>query len=414
MLKQLRATTRVASDLAGMILLLMALQSSPVLQSAPVPTAVVAAGPRLLFVDNIRAAMILLVLSMHASDTYSPFGNWYFTDRSPVTLPTEIFFGAYQSFLQAFFMALLFFVSGYFSAPALDRKGTARFIHDRAYRLGIPTLLYMLAIGPLTQYFLSHTWGSGGFAHQWLLHIEDGEWLSETGPMWFCAALLAFSIAYALAREGWGCAAATALPRNRDIALFLAVMALATFVVRIFIPESVSILNMHFGDFAQYVLMFAAGIIAFRGRWLERLPERRALRWSFWTIGLSVPLFAILVVAGGALHGQTAAYNGGFKVVSAGKCFWEAMVCVGVSLGLIALFRRFFDAQGAAAKFLSDNAFAVYLFHPPILIALALLIHPVALPAIPKALLLTLLAATATFALSAAAFRKLPLLKRIL
>ena len=32
---------------------------------------------RLAFIDNIRWLMIILVLSMHSADTYSPFGNWY-------------------------------------------------------------------------------------------------------------------------------------------------------------------------------------------------------------------------------------------------------------------------------------------------------------------------------------------------
>ena len=149
-------------------------------------------SPRLLFIDNIRWSMIILVLSMHACDTYSPFGNWYYVDRPPSGLATNLFFGVYQSFLQAFFMAALFFIAGYFSAAAFDRKRFSTFARDRFFRLGLPTLLYMLVIGPLTQYFLSWTWGSGGFAHQWWLHLKDGEWLSETGPMWFCAALLAF------------------------------------------------------------------------------------------------------------------------------------------------------------------------------------------------------------------------------
>ena len=35
----------------------------------------------------------------------------------------HLFFGIYQSFLQAFFMAVLFFIAGYFSAAAYDRKG---------------------------------------------------------------------------------------------------------------------------------------------------------------------------------------------------------------------------------------------------------------------------------------------------
>ena len=80
-------------------------------------------SPRLLFIDNIRWSMIVLVLSMHACDTYSPFGNWYYVDRQTTGLGTKIFFGVYQSFLQAFFMAMLFFIAGYFSAAAYDRKG---------------------------------------------------------------------------------------------------------------------------------------------------------------------------------------------------------------------------------------------------------------------------------------------------
>src|ERR1700754_4295690 len=109
---------------------------------------------RLLFIDNIRWSMIILVLSMHASDTYSPFGNWYYVDRPKGGFKsgfgTEIFFGVYQSVLQAFFMAALFFIAGYFSADAYDRKGFSTFIRDRFLRLGLPTLLYMFVIGPLT------------------------------------------------------------------------------------------------------------------------------------------------------------------------------------------------------------------------------------------------------------------------
>src|ERR1700759_4664849 len=199
---------------------------------APIKAATAATRPaRLAFIDTIRWSMIVLVLSMHAVDTYSPFGNWYYVDRQEARLGTKLFFGVYQSFLQAFFMALLFFVAGYFSAAAFDRKGFAPFVGDRFLRLGLPTLLYMFVIGPLTQYFLSWTWGSGGFAHQWWVHLKDGEWLSETGPMWFCAALLVFSLGYGLARlTGWKESPRAIRPEG--IALFIAVMALATFLVR--------------------------------------------------------------------------------------------------------------------------------------------------------------------------------------
>src|ERR1700730_17389071 len=59
---------------------------------------------RLLYIDNIRWTMIILVISMHAADTYSPFGNWYFVDRRPLSPATTLVFGAWQMYLQAFFM----------------------------------------------------------------------------------------------------------------------------------------------------------------------------------------------------------------------------------------------------------------------------------------------------------------------
>ena len=370
-------------------------------------------GSRLLFIDNIRWSMILLVPSMHACDTYSPFGNWYYVDRQRAGLGTTIFFAAYQSFLQAFFMAVLFFVAGYFSAAAYDRKGFSRFVRDRVVRLGLPTLLYMLVIGPLTQYFLSGTWGTGGFGHQWLVHLKDGEWLSETGPMWFCAALLLFSIICGLVRlSGWRESRIELhddLRGGAAIAIFIAVMATSTFLVRVVVRGDASVLNVHPGDFTQYVLMFAAGAFGYRGNWMAELPDPACVRWAVRALALAVPLFAALVLFGGGLQGDTALYAGGFNPVSAGKCLWEALVCVGMGLLILAAYRRYFDAQGPVARWLSDNAFGVYLIHPPILIGSAIVLHALPLNAIAKALLLTAIAAIGSFMASALILRKSPL-----
>lgn len=366
------------------------------------------APSRLLFIDNIRWSMIVLVLSMHAADTYSPFGNWYYVDRQATGFGTALFFGIYQSFLQAFFMAALFFIAGYFAAASFDRKGFSAFARDRLFRLGLPTLLYMFVIGPLTQYFLSHTWGRGGFGHQWLIHLRDGEWLSETGPMWFCAVLLLFSLIYGLSRlSGW---------RERAVALsgplvvvFVILMAAATFAVRIGVQAGTSVLNVHPGDLPQYLLMFAAGAHGFRGNWMMGLADRSCLRWGAQALAISAPLFAALVLFGGGLKGDTALYAGGFNLVSAGKCLWEALVCVGMGFLILAVYRRHFDTQGPVAKWLSDNAFGVYLIHPPILIGFALLLHALVLGAIAKAVMLTMLAAVGSFAVSALILRRSPL-----
>ena len=55
-----------------------------------------------------------------------------------------------------------------------------------------------------------------------------------------------------------------------------------------------------------------------------------------------------------------------------------------MSPGLLALFREKYNFQGGVERFMSANAFAVYLFHPQILIAPAITLHTVAVPQIVK------------------------------
>lgn len=51
---------------------------------------------------------------------------------------------------QAFFMGLFFLLAGYFTPPALARKGATRFVIARLLRLGLPLLFYGLVLGPAT------------------------------------------------------------------------------------------------------------------------------------------------------------------------------------------------------------------------------------------------------------------------
>jgi len=383
---------------------------------APVSAVAAPSPDRLLFIDNIRWSMIVLVLSMHACVTYSPFGGWYYRDRAPIGLGEVLAFATYQSFLQGFFMSLLFFIAGYFAAVSCQRKGPVRFLRDRAFRLGLPTLLYMLTIGPITEY-LAGNWSRHGFAATYMWMIETGHILGQTGPMWFCAALLVFSAAYAgLYAAGWR-GPRWALPDDwrgdTAVVAMIALVAAGTFLVRLAMPEGHAIYNMQLPYFPQYVPMFAAGLVACRGDWFARLPERLCRRWGLIALFGGAVLFAALIVYGGALDRNTARYAGGFNWVSAVKCVWEALVCVGVSLGVLMLYRHYFAAQGAVTRWVSDGAFGVYMFHPPILVALTMAIHDVPLPPLMKAALLTALAALVTFTISGAVLHRAPLLRAI-
>lgn len=91
-------------------------------QASVISPARTPAPARLVFIDNLRWVMIVLVITMHAAVTYSNMGRWYYTEEAPLSLGSRLFFATYQVWLQAFFMGFLFFIAGYFVPPAFDRK----------------------------------------------------------------------------------------------------------------------------------------------------------------------------------------------------------------------------------------------------------------------------------------------------
>ncbi|MEO7145346.1 MAG: acyltransferase, partial [Bryobacteraceae bacterium] len=362
--------------------------------------------PRLAYIDNLRWTMILLVLSMHSADTYSPLGNWYFTDRAPVSGPTLLVFAAWQMYLQSFFMGLLFFVAGYFVPPSVDRKGPAKFVRDRAYRLGLPVLFYMFVLGPVTEYFFSRSWNSTeptSFANEWIKHIRNGEFLQENGPLWFCLALLIFCAVYA----GWKMLCPGIRSGNEEkptpgigkLIGFALVMAAFEFCIRRVLP-GVSFLNMHLGDFSQYILLFTAGVLAARQGWLPRLSYSSGIRWLVVVLSVGFAAWLTMLFKGGALTGHIGAFYEGRHWQSAAFSLWESVTCVAISFGLLVLYREKLNAQGKLGKFLSGNAFSVYVFHPPIVILGARMMQGLAWHPLLKFAVLTCFSIIVAFALS--------------
>lgn len=383
------------------------------LQNATTP------GARLFFIDNLRWTMIILVISMHAADTYSPLGNWYFTDRTALSPPTLLFFAAWQMYLQSFFMGLLFFAAGFFVPPSFDRKGPVRFIRDRAFRLGLPVLFYMFVLGPLTEFYVAHSWTSTkptSMANEWIKHIRNGEFLQENGPLWFCLALLVFSLAYVGLRARHAAVPVGDMesppPATGKLIGFALVMAAVTFLVRAARPPA--FLNMHFGDFPQYILLFTAGILAARKGWLPKLRYSSGIRWLAAVLPIGFAAWLAILLAGGALEKNGHTHFGGWHWQAAAICLWESFTCVALCFGLLVIFRQRFNSQGRLAKFLSANAFSVYVFHPPIVIFAARMLHFVSWHPLLKFVMLTAIGVVASFVLSASVFRRIPLLRTIL
>lgn len=76
---------------------------------------------------------------------------------------------------------------------------------------------------------------------------------------------------------------------------------------------------------------------------------------------------------------------------------WESVVCVALGLGLILLFRRRFNTQGRLARWISANAYAVYIFHVPVIFIVTLALRALPISPLPLLGLATLVSVPACF-----------------
>ncbi|MGB8601710.1 MAG: acyltransferase family protein [Rhizomicrobium sp.] len=369
---------------------------------------------RLSYVDNLRSAMIVLVVAMHAAVTYSHFGSWYYTAPTEPGMIEKLIFGLFQSHLQAFFMGLLFLLAGYFTPGSYDRKGFWHFVGDRFLRLMVPALIYVFLIHDMMGHFLLH-WHHEGFIASYRYYVVHGDFLDGTGPMWFAVALFVFSTLYALVRLALPkCNCVPSLPSARMAVITGALIGLLSFVVRLRFPLGTNWHNMQFGYFSQYVVLFIVGMWAFRGDWLKSFPADSGGKLLKWAVILGPIVWLALIFGGGAFAGAMQAYNGGLTWQSLAISLWEQIFAVCLCAGLIVLFRQRIYTGGSVSRLLADNSFAIYMFHAPVLVSISLLLEPSGLGGVAAFIIAAILTFFVTLALSHYVLRRIPLLKTVL
>jgi glucans biosynthesis protein C len=381
---------------------------------------------RLPWIDHLRTLIIALVVNLHACVTYSHVGDWYLKIDPEPTLAAKVPFILWVGHLQAFFMGLLFFISGYFAHGALQRRGPVRFMRERLLRLGLPALFYMLVIHPFILLVLNPwNFNFGPPMTFYLKYIRSGRFLDSSGPLWFALALLLFCfalVAWRSTRAGRSGADATlnassespvASPSAAGLWFFALALGVGTFGMRLVQPIGTSVLNMQLGFFLQYVVFFMCGLHAARHGWLLSLAKSSRARIAGWLAVIGGPVAMLALMVAGSGSGGIQDFFGGWHWQALGYAVWEQFAGVGLSLGLLALFSRKFDEESSRLRWLADRSFAVYVLHAPILVALAMLFRP--LPHNMYALIALLtLSGLVTSYLAADLLRRLPLFQAIL
>ncbi|MFC0528755.1 acyltransferase family protein [Phytohabitans kaempferiae] len=387
--------------------------------------------PYLHYLDNLRVAMILLVVVHHAAQAYGPPDWWYVQDdRSAGALATLSAVGG------AFRMSLLFFVAGFLVPHAADRRGAWGFARGRLRRLGIPFLVGAATIIPVLMYvYYSEYRGYPPISFgRYYLDVflgfgeEPADWTGpiwpdlQFGHLWFIQNLLVMSLLYLVARAlarlarrvrpraerperpAW-------TPGHRALVAFTVVLAAVAFAIRIRYPldEWVPVAEFIQAEparLAQYVAFFAAGIVAYRRDWLSRLPRRVGYVWLAAGLAVTAALF---------VTGTDTSYfaTGGASWASACWTLVETVLCVGLSVGLLTLFRDVATGHNRLSRAMADSSYTIYIIHLPIVVALQFAFVHTGLPALAAFAVVSALAVVASI-VAAVLSRRVPVLRALL
>jgi hypothetical protein len=396
----------------------------------PAVTIPASAPPRNVAINYLRAFITLLVVEHHAILAYYPM--------APVpqfTLTTQRWWEAFPvvdsqhwtgfafliGFNDMFFMALMFFLSGLFAWKSLQRKGSGRFVVDRALRLGLPFVVAAGVVAPLAYYPSYLQTGGSGVAGFWQQWKSLGNW--PAGPAWFVWVLLAFDLIAAgllLLMPRWGEMLGNISARmgRRPIVFFGLLVALSaaayTPLAIIFNPLSWA----NFGPFffqtsraLHYFVYFLVGVgVGAYGldRGLLAGDGKLARRWPIWLVAAPV----VFIVAGGISFTAVTAHLGSRGWELAGD-FAFLLSCATSSFAFLALFVRFAKTHNRVWDSLSANAYGMYLIHYAFVSWLQYALLKAALPGVAKGALVFLAAVLLSWG-TTAALRRIPAVARVI
>jgi hypothetical protein len=356
---------------------------------------IVRATERIVALDRARTFITLLVVLHHSVVNYTWFGNG---DRM-----RWLGFDLVVLFNDSFFMACMFFISGLFVRDSLVRKGSAIFLRDRAWRLGVPFLISIFVVTPIAYYasFLRyHLPGTTdfNFFHFWWRTLTIGPWPS--GSAWFLWVLLALGAIAALLRA--------ATPRviealgqliyaRRDQPT-TAFVAFLIFSIIVYLP-----MHLIFGDSSwlepghypfpiqtSRILLYAGyfftgvgvGAVSFR---TGMLAENGALvnRWTVW-LAFAFAFYGAILLLVYAHHNWLADFNSPplWWRTAYGLAF--AMFSAAMTFTVPAVFLRFARSSLWLLDAMRPAAYGIYLLHFIFLIWLQYIVYDPAFPAFVK------------------------------
>jgi peptidoglycan/LPS O-acetylase OafA/YrhL len=335
-----------------------------------------------LALTNLRGYAILIVLAFHSCIAYivsqpasalpfdaPPYG-WL--GNPIVDQDRWLGFDLFCAMQFLYMMQLMFFLSGLFVWPSLQRKGPASFLYDRFMRLGVPFLLGAYLLMPIVYYPVYRVTAVDPSWMQFWTHWRALPFW-PSGPLWFLAATLALNLVAAglyqfVPRLGEWLTRLAAKAAANPIGFFV---VLVTVTALAYVPLARAYTPwqwVRLGPFAiqtgfapQYAIYFFAGVVL-GATGLERglfrsdgpLPQQ----WRRWVAGAAAAFVVWIVPT--ALNVKGGASLPGLQIVADfGLVLYAASACIGLS----AVFLRFAAGRRPIFEGVAENAYGIYLLH---------------------------------------------------
>lgn len=320
-------------------------------------------GGRLHFFDHLRAIIILLVVVLHTSMTYMAFpATWWYV----IEPRNSLVFTILVLLLDVPNMQILFFIAGFFAYASLERYGTARFLRQKAVRLGLPWLVGVVFLAPLVTYLIPVT---RGIARPYLEFWATDFWgpYYQQSVYWFLGILFLLFVLLAILHRSVpqlrGVVRQAQTPTWALFATFWAVTTLWYFLSSMVTPADTwaNALKLFVYQPARLLLYagyFGLGIYADRRGWFRADGYRPKL--DLW--GMAAVITATFYL------GFRFSWAGGSDILplAVQAALFNAF-CLAALMASTALFQQYVNRPGRLWSSLARNAYAIYYVHPLIL-----------------------------------------------
>lgn len=372
--------------------------------NAPLP----GATARQHHLNRLKAMLTALVVFHHGAITYGAAGDWFYREPGTEATVTSQVLTLFCAVNQSFFMGMFFLLSGYLTPGALQRKGATRFLKDRLIRLGIPLLVFGALLGPMTQQLANGaTWSE----LRWTFGADVGM-AFVMGPLWFCWALLIFSLVFVAVSRTRLNFDRLSLASAKTLLAIAVLVGLAAFVVRLVVPVGHNVGGLQLGYFVSYVVLFAAGCMAARHRLLESLSAVHARPLVLVSLA-ALPVLPVLLWVFERMGIPEAGFAGGWYLAALVYAMWEPLVAWGVIGGLLAWGRLNLNHPSRVWPLWTDNAYGAFVVHAPVLVVTSLAFASLTLSPLLKFLCVSSIATMFSFAISSV-LRRLPAVDNVL